>query len=104
MKPLSRILIFTLILNLLVACPVLAQEKQSQDTDLIRAKIEQFEKTDISSKSASVQSIYKRTLLRLYSQFNAALQQDIADLKAMQSAVGGTNAESQNEIAKQIQK
>jgi hypothetical protein len=104
MKPLSRILVFTLILNLLVVCPVLAQEKQSQDTDLIRAKIEQFEKTDISSKSASVQNIYKRTLLRLYSQFSAALQQDIVDLKAMQAAVGGTNAESQKEIARQIQK
>lgn len=103
MKPLSRILIFTLILNLLVACPVLAQEKQSQDTDLLKAKIEQFESIDLNSKSASVQVIYKRTLLRLYDQFSAALEKDIKDLRAMQSAVGGTNADSQKEIALEIQ-
>jgi hypothetical protein len=104
MKPLSRILVFTLILNLLVVCPVLAQEKQSQDTDLIRAKIEQFEKIDLSSKSASVQLIYKRTLLRLYDQLSAALQKDIRDLKAMQSAVGSANTDSQKEIALELQK
>src|SRR5947209_9416108 len=104
MKTTPRVLFYVAIFILLAVYPVAAQEKQSQDADLLRAKIEQFEKTDISSKSSSVQSIYQRTLLRLYNQFNAALQQDITDLKAMQSAVSGTNAESQKEITAQIQK
>jgi hypothetical protein len=57
-----------------------AQEKEASNSDLLRIKIEQFEKTDLTSKSATVRSIYHRTLLRLYTQFEAALKQDIADL------------------------
>lgn len=104
MKATPRTLLCIGILILFAVWPVAAQEKQSQDTDLLRAKIEQFEKTELSSKSSSVQSIYQRTLLRLYEQFSSALQQDIADLKAMQSAVSGTNSESQKEIVNKIQR
>jgi hypothetical protein len=104
MKATSRTLLCIGILILLAVWPITAQQKQSQDADLLRAKIEQFEKTDISSKSSSVQSIYQRTLLRLYDQFSLALRQDIAELKAMQDVVSGTNSESQKEIVNQIQK
>jgi hypothetical protein len=103
MKPVSRTFLFTVIMSLLMVCHALAQEKQPQGADLLRAKIEQFEKMDISSKSSSVQIIYKRTLLRLYNQLAASLQKDIKDLKAMQSAVGGANTDSQKEIAAELQ-
>ena len=102
MKILIRVLIYTFLL--MTTCVATAQEKQALSSDLLRAKIEQFEKTDITSRSSEVRSIYQRTLLRLYTQLHAALKQDIADLKAMQAVVGGTVRESQNEIAQQLQK
>src|SRR5688572_29657010 len=103
MKAISRAFVYACIF-ILLATSTVAQEQQSRDTDLLRVKIEQFENTDITSKSTSVQSIYQRTLLRLYSQLNLALQQDIKDLKNMLSAVGGVDAESHKEITLQIQK
>ncbi len=104
MKATSRaLLVFSLFL-VLTALPTAAQQRPAQDADLLRAKIEQFEKTDISSKSSSVQAIYQRTLLRLYSEFNSALLQDISELKAMQDVVSGTDTGSQNDIALQLQK
>jgi hypothetical protein len=89
---------------IVLTCPGIAQEKEALSSDLLRVKIEQFEKTDITSKSATVQSIYQRTLLRLYNQFNTALNQDIADLKAMQATISGASTESQTEIEQQLQK
>ena len=102
MKTLPSILIY-IVIFLLLTCPGAAQEKEALSSDQLRAKIEQFEKTDITSKSATVQSIYQRTLLRLYNQFDAALRQDIADLEAMLAAAGGASADSQNEITLQLQ-
>jgi hypothetical protein len=103
MKTSSRILLSVFLLAFLT-CSITAQEKEALSSDLLKTKIEQFEKTDITSKSAVVQGIYQRTLLRLYNQYDAALKQEIADLKAMQAVVSGTNKESQNEIALQLQK
>lgn len=103
MRTLHSVLVCVAVL-LLLACPGVAQEKEAFSSDQLRAKIEQFEKTDITSKSAAVQSIYQRTLLRLYSQYDAALQLEIADFEAMLAAVGGANADSQKEITLQLQK
>src|ERR1044072_2837531 len=103
MKITSRILISVFLL-IFLSCSVVAQEKESFSSDQLKAKIEEFEKTEIASKSAAVRGIYERTLLRLYNQYNAALMQDITALKAMQAVIGGTNKESQDEIASQLQK
>jgi hypothetical protein len=80
----------------------LAQEQQSQSTDFLREKIVQLEKTDISARARSVQDIYKRTLLRFYSELASALQEDIAALKNIQSAIGNTDAAQRNEISAQL--
>src|SRR5205807_1162627 len=82
----------------------LAQETASQNSDLIRRKIEELEKIDLQSKSTTVQQIYKKSLLRLYQQYNAALKQDIADLKNLQSTIGETSPEAQKDISAQLQK
>lgn len=89
---------------LVVANPVQPQGKQAQDGDLLREKIELLEKTDIKTKSATVQLIYKRSLLRLYHQYLSALGQDITDLNNIKAATGDTNQDTQTEVAAQIRK
>ncbi|HVS82738.1 MAG TPA: hypothetical protein VHE60_13490 [Pyrinomonadaceae bacterium] len=89
---------------LLGAASCLAQEPASQNSDLIRQKIEELEKIDLQSKSTTVQDIYRKSLLRLYQQYSSALQQDIADLKKLQSTIGATSPETQKEISAQLQK
>src|ERR1051325_12048949 len=104
MKPLVRT---SILIASLILCSVLsgqAQEPQTSNADLLRAKIEQLEKIDIKSKSPTVQERYKATLLRLYQQFNAALLQDVAELKNIQATINGTNADPQNESTGQINK
>lgn len=70
---------------ILLACPVRAQESTGQNATRIRQSIEQLEKRDIRSKSAEVRMIYKRTLLRKYTEYISALQQDIAEIKQIQA-------------------
>jgi hypothetical protein len=91
-----------IVILLFVSSHVQAQEKGSQNSDLLRVKIEQLESTDIKSKSPSVQDIYKRSLLRLYEQYVAALEQDMADLRAISSTTEGTGAG--DEAATQLRK
>jgi hypothetical protein len=64
---------------------VRAQESTAQNATRIRQSIELLEKRDIRSKSAEVQMIYKRTLLRKYSEYISALQQDITEIKQIQA-------------------
>ena len=104
MRKISRALLFVGLSILFTTISIAAQQRQARDSDLLRTKIEQFEQTDLASKSASVRSIYQRTLLRLYNEFNKALLQDISDLTTMQSLVGGTSAESQKEVALLLRK
>src|SRR5215207_1061577 len=103
MNTTSRILISVFLLSFL-SWSVMAQENESLSSDQLKVRIEQFEKTEIASKSAVIRGIYERTLLRLYNQYNAALKQDITALKTMQAAIGGASKESQDEIASQLQK
>lgn len=104
MKPPARILIFTLIMNLLVACPALAQDEgQSQKTEDLKAKLEKVERIDISSLSPSMQIIYKSSRQKLYGQIVAALRRDIENLKVLQSVQTADSA-PQGEIAAEIQK
>jgi hypothetical protein len=104
MKPTPRTLLCVGILILLAAWPIIAQENQSKDTDDLKMKIEQMEKIDLTSKSATTQDIYKRSLLRLYNQYVVALRQDIEALKEIQSTAGETSSETRNEVALQLQK
>lgn len=92
----------SIVILLLAFSYVPAQEKESQNADLLREKIEQLENTDLKSKSPTVQDIYKRSLLRLYDQYVVALEQDMADLRAIRSTLEGTGAV--DETATQLQK
>ena len=76
--------------------------QSAQNSDDLRAKIQEIEKIEFQSKSSAVQQIYKKTLLRLYQQYAGALQQDINDLQKLADAVGNTNTDSQKEIAAQL--
>lgn len=90
-------------LMLAAALNCLAQAQQGgRNADSLRSRIELLEQTDIKSKSPSVQAIYERSLLRLYSEYASALQQDMADLKSILGAMSGTGAASQAEITKQL--
>ncbi|MEA2172613.1 MAG: hypothetical protein QOD00_205 [Blastocatellia bacterium] len=99
---LARTLLLLIAISLTLAQAGLAQDQSGQNTDILRSKIELLEKTDIKSKSDRVQQIYKLTLLRLYSQLNGALQQEITDLKNIQAAASGTDADPKGEIAAQL--
>src|SRR2546423_8122111 len=79
-----------------------AQNRSSLDTDLLRSKIEQLEKTDLASRSAIVRDAYRKTLVRLDKEFDEALTQDISDLKKIQS-ISGTDGNAKDDIGKQIQ-
>jgi hypothetical protein len=78
----------------LLVCTAQAQESGVQNATRIRQSIEQLEKRDIRSKSAEVQAIYKRTLLRKYGEYISALQQDIAEIKQIQADAGTPDKEA----------
>ena len=70
---------------LLLAYPVLSQEKQVLNTDTIREQVRQLESISVEGKSASVQMIHKRALVAAYEQLQTALQQDIEDVRKILS-------------------
>jgi hypothetical protein len=99
--PRASALIAGLILAAALNCLAQAQ-KGDQSADSLRSGIEQLEQTDLKSKSPLVQGIYKRSLFRLYNQYASELQQDIAELKSIQTAMNGAGAASQTETTKQL--
>ena len=99
MNPTLRLLV-TLFAILFLTFAAAAQTEPA-DSDLVRAKIEQLENTDIKSKSKLVQDVYRQTLARLYQEYIASLSQDIADLKKIQSTAP---VDSQKEIASHIER
>ncbi len=103
MKGLRKAAILASALILLAAAGAQAQETP-QNSDLLRQKIEDLEKIDLQSRSTTVQEIYKKTLLRLYQQYTSALQQDISDLRKIQSIADRNNSTPQSELATQIQR
>jgi hypothetical protein len=89
---------------LLLAGPTRAQGVQGMSGESLKERIELLEKTDLKSKSPTVQLIYKRSLLRLYGDYASALEQEIADLKNIQSAVGGSDPTARSEATAQALK
>jgi len=79
-------------------------ESATATADTLREKIEQLEKTELTSRSATVRDMYKRTLLRLYAEFSKALENDIADVRRIEATIHGIPSESANEIAAQLKK
>ena len=79
-----------------------SQQTASENSDLLRQNIEELEKVELQSRSTTVQEIYKTTLLRLYQHYSSALQQDITDLKKIQSVTNSTGPDS--EVGAQIQR
>jgi hypothetical protein len=101
MKTSLRISANLAVSSLLLVSQVMAQQSDSADAEVVRAKIERLENADIKSKSKTVQDIYRRTLLRLYDEYLLALHKDIADLKKIQAAA---QSDPQGEISLQISK
>jgi hypothetical protein len=91
-------------LVLLTTCLALSQGKQSLNTDVLRDQIRKLESISVDCKSASVQSIHRRALQSLYTQFQTAIDQEIEDLKNIQGALGSSSAEIQLEIVGQLRK
>lgn len=89
---------------LLLACPLMAQNGQAQDTDALKEQVKQLESIDMNGKSASVQMIRKRTLLKLYEQLQGSLEKDAADLQAILKAISGSNSSDQQEVSAQLRK
>jgi hypothetical protein len=95
---------------LIILCPSevnIAQrsgESATATADTMREKIEQLEKTELTSRSATVRDMYKRTLLRLYAEFSKALENDIADVRRIEATIHGIPSENANEIAAQLKK
>ncbi len=102
MKTNSRALILAVGFALALALPAQAQVKQALDSDRIKGTIERLESTELKSKSASVQEVYKVSLLRLYNQYVSALRQDIADLKVIKSTVGEEDASAPDSISAKL--
>jgi hypothetical protein len=75
-----------------------------QSADTLREKIEQLEKTEMTSRSATVQEMYKRTLARLYAEFSKAVEDDISDLKKIEATIRGAQSENNSEVAAQLKK
>jgi len=97
MKTIMRLLpvcIFLLGTSQIVA----AQETPPLNSDRVRDTIQQLEKTELSSRSATVQDLYRRSLLRLYADFDLTLQRDISDLEKIQSMVAGMQSEITTKI------
>jgi hypothetical protein len=77
-------------------------ENTIASADTLRERIEQLEKTELSSRSTTVQDMYKRTLVRLYTEFSEALDAEISDLKKIEQAVEGTRSANNSEVAAQL--
>lgn len=99
-----RAITLILVALLLLAAPIAAQQRQGRNADMLKQKIEQLESIDLTSKSPTVQDIYKRSLLRLYTEYQAAIQEDLADLNKIRTTIGGTSAETLAEVNDQIKK
>lgn len=94
-------------LTLAIPARVAAQTRSQQQPDaakVLREKIERLEEVDTSSKSQTVQDIYRRALLRLYEQYTAALRREIGDMKAVGAVVSDTDTVARNEIARQLKR
>lgn len=87
---------------LLFSCPCIAQERQAQNTDVLREKVNQLESININTKPASQQVVFRRALLDVCNQFSAALEQEIGDLKKTQSAISDSDTDLQKAIANQL--
>src|SRR6185437_13101237 len=101
MKTLFRRTLHILLLLVVLSFPLMAQQVDAGGADLLRSKIEQLENADITSKSKTVQDIYKQTLARLYRECLANLNGDVADLRKIQAAA---QSDPQGDIASQIAK
>ena len=97
--------VFSFLVLLSFSCVSLAQQPIGNtlaSANMLRERIEQLEKTELSSRSTTVQETYKRTLVRLYTEFGEALDAEISDLKKIQDAVDGTRSANNGEVAAQL--
>lgn len=104
MKKIVSILLSVTMSVIFAAVPVRSQNGSAQDGDLLKARIERLESTDVKSKSITAQLIYKRSLLRLYNHYSAALEQEISDLRNIQKVVSDADINMRREIVARIQK
>ena len=92
-----------LLVSLVIFAPSIArpQSKPSQNADNLKRKVEALENADVTSTSPTVQDVYRRTLLRLYSQYLEAINSDVAALKIIGANAEGITA-SETEITSRL--
>lgn len=95
----------TLLLSLVLLLTSTAQfqERRSLNTDIFRDQIKKLESINIEGRSSSIQAVHRRALLSVYKQLQLALQQEIEDLKVIQTAVRSDTVmveETNNELSK----
>lgn len=77
-----------------------AQVAQEQTADSIRENIRRIDAMDISKSSASVKIARNQVLLKRNIELRDTLKKDIADLKELNEAAGGSDKDIQAEITK----
>lgn len=90
MKLSARLSWFLVVLLCLPTVPCFSQ--QANECDLLRNKIQQLERLELNAMSASMQQLYKESLLKLYTQFSRCIDQEISIATEMQKAVASTEA------------
>ena len=75
-----------------------AQDVPANDSDSLKRKIEEVESAAPQSGTASVNLIYRRTLLRRYDQYVSSLRKDIEDLRKLRATLDGTDSDGLKEI------
>lgn len=88
----------------LLASAVGAQDGQPLDSDHLKKKIEAVESAAPKSGTASVNLIYKRTLLRRYEQYASSLKQDIEDLRKLRATLDESDFNGIKEIEADIER
>jgi hypothetical protein len=88
---------------LMLAGPVVTQEKPVINTDVLRERVQQLELMNVEGKSASVQSIHKRALLAAYEALQHALSQEIEDVRKIRLTVDDSTG-MQQEVDDELKK
>src|SRR3989442_208247 len=79
------------------------QEKQTDETEVLRKQLRQVETVPVDRKSAVIQDLHKRALLSARKQLVNSIEDDLKALRTMQVAVGASDLETRKGIEAQIQ-
>lgn len=80
------------------------QQRQARNTDTLREAVRRLEATRIDDKPDLLQMLHKRTLLSAYNKLQESMRADIALLEEMKTNAAAVGADTDKEIAHQLQK